>query len=151
MITVSLVSAEDRETFAALMELAPEMAEEMALVEVNPEKAALKVYRAIETGMAWIARDDEGSIVGAIGLKEIDFDYADDSFLADSFLYVARDQRFGEVGVKLMRAAKEHALARGKILFIARMNPGRSTKKTETGLYFEIAGFLPFGHVTRIA
>ena len=149
MIAISRVDAEDRETFAALMDLSVLMAEEMALVPVNPEKAAIKVHGTIEAGLAWIARRDT-SIVGAIGLKEVPFDYGDDTFLLDSFLYVAAGERFGEVGVKLMRAVRDHAEDRHKILFIGVMNPTRRQKKTELGLYLEVAGFLPFGHLTRI-
>lgn len=150
MITVTLVSPEDREIFGRLMELSVQMAEEMALMPVNPLKAARKVYDAIGAEMAWVAkRDDE--IVGSLGLKEVPWDYADGTFLIDSWVYVPRTERFGEVGIKLMRAAKEHALAAGKHCFIGVMNPGRHTKKTEMGLYFEIAGFLPFGHISRVA
>lgn len=150
MLAIVPVSPDDRETFADLMALSVEMAEEMALVPVNPELAALKVYAAIQAGMAWVAVR-EGVIVGSLGLKEVPWDYADGTFLLDSWVYVARDERFGDVGVKLLRTAKDYALKRELACFIGVMNPGRRTKKTDLGLYFEIAGYLPFGHLSRIA
>ena len=147
-ITIDKVSPEDQETFRAVMDLAPLMAAEMALVPVVPEKVAAKVYRCIEAGLCWVARSD-GVVVGTIGLKELEFDYGDGSFWADSFFYVAEGQRFGVVGVKLLRAVQEAAREAERICIVARVKP--EARKTEYGLYAEIAGFTPFGHFARIA
>lgn len=147
-ITIEKADPEDKETFGALMALAPAMVEEMALVPVNPEKVGAKVYQCIKDGLCWVARSD-GDVVGTIGLKELEWDYADGTFWADSFFYVAADQRFGVVGVKLIRAVAAAAKEAEKICLVARVKP--EAKKTEFGIYAEIAGFFPFGHYARIA
>ncbi|MEP0323316.1 GNAT family N-acetyltransferase [Bauldia litoralis] len=141
---------EDQETFARLMDLSVEMAEEMALVPVNPEKAAGKVYDTIRNGLCWVAKSND-RIVGAIGLKEIDFDYADGTFWADSFFYVDRAERFGAIGVKLIRAVRDAAKEAEKICIVARVREDQREKRSEFGIYAEIAGFTPFGHMARIA
>lgn len=147
-LTIEKVSPEDQATFEQVMVLAPQMVAEMALVPAVPEKVAAKVYRCIEAGLCWVAKSGD-EVVGTIGLKELEFDYGDGVFWADSFFYVAAGQRFGVVGVKLIRAVREAAEEAQRICIVARVKP--EAKKTEFGIYAEIAGFLPFGHYARIA
>lgn len=124
---------------------------------VNPQKSLEKIYLGIKEGGTFNARADDGSLIGTIGMVQFDYWYSDWFFLSNRWFYVPKDQRFRDIGVKLMRSARQLAARTpqvdgsvGVTAFITVDSPDRRPKGTAMSLYAQIAGFTPLGHVIKL-
>lgn len=151
-VTIEKAKPDDESIFNGLIALSVDMIEEMALpgVDPDPEKVGNKIYGPIAAGLCWVARYDD-QIVGALGLKEMEYEWANGTFFSDSYFYVRRDQRFGLVGMRLMAAVRKHAQKAGKHCFVARIHREQQRARSDYGIYAEVAGFSPVGHVLQVA
>lgn len=117
--------------------------------ELDTELAAANSYDVMKEGMTFIARKD-GIPVGTIALTELPFWYSKTTFLQDAWLYVKPEYRNQDVGVLLMRAARDEAQRRGKIAFVTLNNPDRRPKRTTMSLESQVAGYVPLGYTLKI-
>lgn len=150
MITIERLDPNDPAGFKELGAFLLPMAGEVSIIPVDPATAAEELWLAVAEGNTFVAKID-GKIAGAIAM--ISNKYWQNrafSFLVDMFFYVAKDQRFALVGVKLLRAVKEMAEPGDKAAFVRVINRNRHGKNVQEGLYATIAGFIPFGHLTMI-
>lgn len=127
------------------------MALEVALAPVDDERAFTQFCGIIDEGHTFIATDGE-EIVGALGLVAVPYWYGDgnDAFLIDKFLYVRPDRRFGDVGIKLLRAGRDEGRRLGKSVFVMVANPDRRPKNNEASVYATVAGYTPFAHLMHL-
>lgn len=137
-------------TFREVFDLCLGEYREVGYVPINPEKLARTLYEIIDEGMTFLARDAEGRAIGTIGLIELGYWYSDETYLHDKFWFVVPDSRPTGAGLALMKAAKEEAQRRGKILFIGVKNPNRQSKNRTMMLESQDAGFVPFGYTMRM-
>lgn len=135
-----------RTVFALLLEEHAEVAH----APLNAKKAAEHCYRVLQQGMTWVARDESGTAVGTLALKEVECWYSDQCDLFDGWFYVRPSHRNGRVGVALIQAAKAEAIARGQFAFIRVANANRRAKKTQTTLMAEMIGFKPCGYDLKL-
>jgi GNAT superfamily N-acetyltransferase len=143
----------DAERFQDVFLLLTRLHIENGMAPMNREKAAEAVYRVIEEGMTWLARDekDEHRYLGVLGLVEHQFWYADLTFLVSAWFYVRPERRFGRVGVELLRAAQAEAEKRGLIVFAETSNPRRRAKGGSwLTVASERAGYIPAGYMIRL-
>lgn len=148
----------DEKTFKELSEfLLKGQFTEGAYAPLNPDKAAKAVYSALADGGTFIARDDEGKLIGTLPMTTYEYWYSDWIFLSNQWFYVDRQARFRDVGVKLMRAARLYAARKqqvdgsvGVTAFVMVNNPDRRAKGTATSLFAQIAGYTPLGHVLKL-
>ncbi len=133
-----------------LLEFLIPMASEVALAPLNKDKVLKQIYLTVDFGQTFVAQDDDGKIIGSIGLIEMPLWYADETFLVDQWFYVAPDARFGDVGVKLLRTVRDLAEPLGKMVFVTIANPSRRQPRTTAGVYAIIAGLVPLAHLTKI-
>lgn len=140
----------DETSIRELAEFLLPMASEMAIYELSPKQAFEQLYLTVAAEMTLIARDDEGEIIGSIALVEAPIWYANATYLIDQWFYVAPGARFGVVGVRLLRAARDLGEKRDKAVFVKIVNPHRRPKVTKAGLYAQVAGFVPLAHMTRL-
>lgn len=125
------------------------MAQEVALAPVDDQRAFQNMAAIVDQGHSFVAWDGD-EIVGALGLTMVPYWYAEDTFLIDRFLYVRPDRRFGEVGVKLLRAGRDEGKRTGKSVFILVANPDRKVKQDEAAMYATVAGFSPMAHLLQL-
>lgn len=140
----------DEATFKSLMDFALAGLREAALAPINYDKALREGYDALARGMAFIARDEIDEVVGFVSMQEIAWWYSDEAFLLSQIgPYVRRDQRFGTVGVKLLRAVRDLADERDQLAFVL-VNDERQGRKSAMRLFSMVAGYVPVGHVIAI-
>lgn len=123
---------------------------------VNVQKSLESIYQAVKEGGVFNARSD-GKLVGSLAMVKFDYWYSDWFFLSNRWFFVPKSQRFRDVGVKLMRAARLHAARAAQVdgtvgvtAFITVDSPDRRPKGTAMSLYAQIAGFTPLGHVIKL-
>ena len=140
----------DERGFADVWPLTLALHKEGGYARLDQSKAGAAVYKTIQEGMVFVARDGSGEAIGTLGLTELRFWYSPETFLQDAWLYVRKAYRKKGVGVALMRAAREEAQARGKICFVTVNNPDRRPKKTPMSLESQTAGFVPLGYTIKL-
>lgn len=150
-MTVSIERAAcDEKTFKEIMDSCLAGLKEYAIAPVNIEKTLSQGYAVLAAGMSFIARDEQGDVVGVLGMTETDFYYSDEKILINTVgPYVRPDMRFGIVGVRLMRAVRDLADERDQLAFVWVMHPSRQ-RKTAQSLFAQVAGYVPIGHVIAI-
>lgn len=140
----------DETTFREVFDLCLGEYREVGYVPINPEKVARSLYEIIDAGMTFIARDAEGKAIGTLGLIELGYWYSDETYLHDKFWFVRPEARPTGAGLGLLKAAKDEAQRRGKILFIGVKNPTRQWKNRTMMLESQDAGYVPFGYTMRM-
>lgn len=155
MIVVEKVDPQDEETFRELGDLLVPMVEDQAIVDVVFTDAAEEFWLAIAEGntfVAWAGEEDDRKLAGVLSIVKGPCFWYNRSryYFRDFAFYVARDQRFALVGVKLLRAARDQIEPKGVPIFIQVVNPRRRAKGVPETYYSTIAGYLPAGHVTMI-
>lgn len=142
--------------FRELGEFLVTMAGWSPMVPVDAAAAAKDLWVVANNGVGiLVARlrmveDEPGRIVGSLGLIRRDVWYNPAfTLLSDHHFYIAEDQRFALVGVKLLRAAKAIAQERNEAIVLSILNAARKPKDTTEGYYATIAGFAPLG-VTKL-
>lgn len=142
---------DDEESVKALFEFILPMSREVAMSPVDIPNALANCYRTIADGSTFRAVE-EGKIVGSLGLAHNAYWYGDgeDFFLIDRWLYVDPERRFGDVGVKLLRAGRDEGKRLLKNVFIMVANPDRRQKQNEAGIYATVAGFTPIAHLLKL-
>ena len=151
-LTIEQVKPGDAEKIKDVFKFILPMAREVAQTYVDVERAFTNAALVMEQGHTFVARNGDGEIVGSLGLIEANYWYGseDSQFLLDRWFYVRPADRFGDIGVKLMRHAKAEANRMGINAFIVVANPDRTPKQNSAATYSVIAGFSPFTHVTRL-
>lgn len=139
----------DEQSFSDMFELLLELHKAGGYAKLDAEKAATNAYQMMAEGMTFLARV-EGKPVGVLALTEMSFWYAQETFLQDGAFYVRPEFRGRNVGVRLMKAAKEEAKRRKKIAFVTVNNPDRRPKKTTMSLESQTAGYVPLGYTLKI-
>ena len=142
-----------RDVFTMLLELA----REGAYARLNHEKLALDTYAVLTHGMTFIARDEDGSPIGLLGLVEESFYYSDTSYLSSKWLWIAKDHR-GASGLRpgpilsgLLEAAKAEAETRAEMLFVTIDNPGRNAKRAgRARIDATVIGYVPQAYIMRL-
>jgi GNAT superfamily N-acetyltransferase len=86
----------------------------------NIDKAIYTIIKAIECGV-WVAEED-GKIIGSIGLAENSPWYSDAVYLGDAWLYVLPEFRRTGVGKDLIAVAKTFAAEKDKPLILGIYN-----------------------------
>lgn len=117
--------------------------------KLDHDKALENAYLVINEGMCFTARHN-GILVGTLALTELSFWYSRETFLQDAWFFVLPSYRFGQVGVKLMNAAKIAGDELNKIVFITVNNPDRKPKSTRMTTWSQVAGYVPLGHTVRL-
>ena len=140
----------DEKSFCDVFALLLELYREGGYWRLNLDKAAKNCFSTLTENMTFIARDDNGRAIGVLGLREIDPWFSDDTYLQGTWFYVRPEHRKGRVGVDLMRAAAAEGDARNKIVLCGTDNCDRRRKKTQLGLMFELAGWIPIGYDLRL-
>lgn len=127
------------------------MALEVALAPVDDVRAFQQFCGIIDEGHTFIAIDGD-EIVGALGLTAVPYWYSDgqQSFLIDKFFYVRPDRRFGDIGIKLLRAGRDEGKRVLKSVFVMVANPDRSPKQNAASAYAVVAGYSPFAHLVAL-
>ena len=150
MIEINRVEP-DEASVGPLFEFILPMAEEVAMTEVTVSNAFENCYRTIADGSTFIAKDGD-EIVGSLGFAKNAYWYGDgeDYFLIDRWFYVRPDRRFGDVGVKLLRAGRDEGKLLMKNVFVMIANPDRKKKSNEAGIYATVAGYTPFVHMLNL-
>lgn len=99
---------------------------EVGRAPLNDAKALGVIAETIRLGVALVV-EDGGRIVGSMGLNRIDYWYADDDFLGETWLYVDREYRkAGEVIGLLMSEARHIGEATGLPVLIDHYHPRRA-------------------------
>jgi hypothetical protein len=95
---------------------------------------------------------ENGEIVGSIGFAQNPYWYSDGEvyFLIDRWFYVRPDKRFGDVGVKLLRAGRDEGKRLLKNVFVMIANPDRKPKQNEAAVYATVAGYTPLAHLLHL-
>ena len=123
---------------------------EYLVAPIDMEKAAAQLYVTLADKMMFVARDEVGEIVGCLGMMVTDLWYSRDAILLSKIgPFVRPDQRFGTVGVKLMRAVRGLADELDMLAFVWVTRPGRK-RATDAALFAQVAGYVPLGHVLKI-
>ena len=150
--TVTIARAgHDEAAFREVFDLALALHQEGGYARLDARKAAEGVYAVLTEGMVWLARTPDGIAVGTLGLTELPFWYSTDTYLQDAWFYVRPEWRWAQVGVALLRAARDEAQTRNKIALITVTSPDRRPKATPMTLDSQIAGFVPLGYSLRLA
>lgn len=148
---VERLNADDEGAFAELAQMLLPMAAEVGVVPVDPPAAFRAVWLAASEGNTFVARLDEGRIVGVLCLERQTYWYNPaQTFLADKLFYVAADQRFALVGVKLLKFAKANAEPGNEAIFVRIQNRNRRPSDPAAAFSAQVAGYVPFGHDTVI-
>lgn len=149
---IEQVKPGDAETVKEVFKFILPMAREVAQTHVDVERAFKNAALVMEQGHTFVARNGDGEIVGSLGLLEANYWYGteDSTFLLDRWFYVRPTDRFGDIGVKLMRHARAEADRMGINAFIVVANPDRTPKQNAAAAYSVIAGFAPFTHVMKL-
>lgn len=137
-------------TYREVFELLLEEYREVSHIRLSPEKTAQAAYRVIAEGMTFLARDADGTPIGTLGLTELEYWFADETFLQDRWFYVRPAYRANGVGSALIRAAKDEATRLEKIVYLTIQNPDRRAKNHRMMLESQECGFVPFGYTIRI-
>jgi GNAT superfamily N-acetyltransferase len=141
----------DEASFTEVFELLLHLHAAGGYADLDVNKASDNCFRVIEEGMVFVARSEDGKAVGTLALTELSFWYSQETFLQDAWFFVLPEFRAGNVGVELMKAAREAAEEKSKIAFVTVNNPDRRPKKTRMTIESQVAGYAPLGHTTRIS
>jgi GNAT superfamily N-acetyltransferase len=136
--------------YAEVFELLLEEYREVSHIRFSPDKTAKAAYRVLAEGMTFLVRAPDGTPAGTLGLSEMEYWFADETFLQDRWFYVRPAYRGGEYGKALIRAAKDEAERLGKIVYLTIQNPDRRAKTHRMMLESQECGFVPFGYTIRI-
>jgi hypothetical protein len=149
-VTIERVG-DDEESVKALFEFILPMSREVALAPVDIQNALANCYRTIADGSTFRAVEN-GEIVGSLGLARNAYWYGngEEFFLIDRWLYVRPDKRFGDVGIKLLRAGRDEGTRLLKSVFIMVANPDRRPKQNEAAIYATVAGYTPIAHLLKL-
>ena len=147
-MTVTVERAKcDEATYKEVMDACLPALTEYAVAPVNMKKTMEQGYRVLEQGMSFLAREETGAVVGVIGMSISDFWYSDEPILLNTVgPYVRPDQRFGVVGVRLMRAVRDLADEKDMLAFVWVMDTKRK-RTTQASLFATVAGYVSVGHV----
>lgn len=140
----------DETSFMEVFDLLVALHKEGGYAPMNVKKAIAQTYGVLQQGMTLVARNEDGEAVGVLPLMEVDFWFADESFLLGRSFYVRPKYRRGRVGVQLLQAAREEGERRNKLVFVELDNPDRKPKKTKASLVIQQAGFVPLGYTLRL-
>lgn len=143
-------AAVNLEDFKAITDVLLEGFHEIKYMPVNKEKTAAKIYQVMNSGMAYLAFDEDGSPVGTLGMIELDYWYSDVHFLQSLWFYVLPRYRNAGHGKALLRMAAQAANEKGLLGFVEVDNPQRRTKAYPGVVEAVSVGFIPFGYRVRI-
>lgn len=135
----------DERSFGEIADMLLELHKSNGYAPLDADKAAEIAYRVLASDMVWVARIG-GVPVGTLALVETEFWYSRETFLGDAWFWVTPAERARDVGVKLLKAARDEAQARNKLLFISMHDPDRRPKATSATLVAQLAGFVPIGY-----
>jgi GNAT superfamily N-acetyltransferase len=124
-------------------------AAESALAPPDAVKAMEQGFATVAEGVAFVARDEAGEIVGSLGLYFADFWYAHGQFMATRWFFVRPDRRREDVGSALLLAARLYAERSNLAAFVEITTP-RRTPADRASRWAEIVGYIPVGHTLRL-
>jgi GNAT superfamily N-acetyltransferase len=96
----------------------------------NLEKGLLWGIKNIECG-AWVVEDDDGNVLGTLGVHRTAPWYSDEEYLADGWFYVLPEYRKTGVGKMLLDTAVDFAKQQNLPLIIGVFNMDDTAKKVE--------------------
>jgi len=140
----------DEASFHDVMGLLLELHQEGGYARLNLDKLCRDTYNVISQGMSFLARNEYGAPIALIGLVEEPFYYSDTTYISSKWLYVQPAQRGSQALKMLLRAARDEAEIRNKLLFIQIDNPDRRPKGTRMTLVAQGAGFVPLGYTLQL-
>lgn len=116
----------DRAEAPAILDFLRAMHAEVGRAPLNDDKAASVIADTIEIGVALVVEND-GRIIGSMGLNRIDYWYADADFLGETWLYVDHKHRKdGEVIGLLMGEARQLGETTGLPVLIDHYRPRKA-------------------------
>lgn len=95
--------------FAELIKLLVEMHAEIGIFSLSVERLAKRIYEVLNRGICLLAIDDDGNIVGSIGLLGESVWYSDELMLSDTWIFVRKDKRSARAFPMLVKAARLEA------------------------------------------
>lgn len=104
---------------------------------IDPVRVMAGFHRCFETGGVWVVEED-GKIVGAIGLYLNQYWFSAEPYLADMFYYVAPEARTSKAAKALLNEAKAFAAEVKLPLLIGILNANDLERKD---IFMKRAGF----------
>jgi GNAT superfamily N-acetyltransferase len=148
--TVERAGVEEKD-FLEVFALLVALHREGGYAPMEPDDAIADVYDTLKEGMTFLARAADGQPIGVLGLTEVRFWFNRKvTFLDGRWFYVIPAERGGQVGVKLLRAARDEGQARNMITFVSTTNPDRRQKRNQMSLQAQTAGFIPVGYAIKL-
>lgn len=109
----------------------------------SPDKVIHWMVRNIDIA-TFVAVDEDGKMVGSIGLHEDSPWWSDAKYLGDGWLYVLPEHRANKVAARLLEAAKDFAQKRGLPLMVGVLN---ATDIEQKFAMMQKRGFAPVGGI----
>jgi GNAT superfamily N-acetyltransferase len=139
------------QNFIEVFEMLLELHKEGGYALLDRSDSAEDVYAVMQEGMTFVARSAVGQPIGVLGLTEVGFWFNRKvKFLQGRWFYVRPAFRRAQVGVHLLRAARDEGQTRNSLVFVTVTNPDRRPKRTTMSLEAQIAGFVPLGYTIRL-
>ena len=146
-MTLSIRIAGPREA-AKLLEFLRGMHAEVGQAPLHYAKALAAVTELAATGVAYVV-EDEGHIVGSLGLTTFDHWYADAGFLGELWFYVDPAYRAsGEVVAMLLGEARDLAERTGQSVFIDHHRP---RQRRGLSIIADRLGFVPVSRMLELS
>lgn len=79
----------------------------------------------------WVAEDENGEVIGSIGLHPTTTWYSDTPYLTDGWFYVLKEHRSSKIGTELLDVAKAFAKEKGMPLVVGLFNMDKIEVKVE--------------------
>lgn len=141
-------SDDDAKAIAPLILI--DMYREVGRGKLNPDKAFYAIYACINDGKAAMIFDDD-TLIGSLGLVEMDFWYSDELQLVEQWAYIHPPYRDGKAMRCMFEAAQEIAVKSGSdqvnmIIF----NKERAKARSPIAHIGEQFSFRPAGAVISI-
>lgn len=133
---------------ARILDFLRGMHAEVGQAPLHFAKALAAITEVAATGVAYVVEDD-GQIVASMGLTQFDHWYADASFLAELWIYVAPAYRAeGAAIALLMTEARDLAERTGLSVYVDHYRPRRGGG---LGVVADRAGFTPISRILEIS
>lgn len=144
--SIRVAGIEDRQ---ALFQFLLGLHDEVATATLDPGEAFARIVNTIENEVAYIVEDEDGTIIGSVGLEFSPYWYNPaEGFLADLWFYVTPDQRGLDAQQLLLEAVARFSDETGLHSLLIINNPRRRrTPRTPLQIIATALRFQPNGVV----